>query len=221
MKPLPKDEVWDKLNELYGNLVKFASWKISGDIGASVEDYIQELNMVLIHAAESYLKKLKKDTGNEHTFEQVFESKELTSNLGKWVKTCIWNAKNTIGKKISLRRDFFNSMMTGQKETTHSIDSMVDGRINNPNFEILSHYEKTIPDPKSSNGVSEVLINSTLTDLPPLEAKIIKCIVDNDDVLLGNGTINTAAVAKIIGVEFYDAAKAITRIRHFMKKGML
>src|SRR5690242_17837334 len=170
--------MWDKLNDQYEGLLNYIALKISGNKACSPEDYVQELWIVLLGSVKSYIKKLEKDTGIKYTFDEIWDDKDLHKGFDQWCKTCLWNAKNTIGKQISLRHKFYNSLLSEGKFIDKEDWS---------NWSQTTHTSlEYIKDSKSFNDYSRVILEDSLPILPDLEAKIVKCIVDGD-VLMENG----------------------------------
>ena len=88
-------EQWEKIQEQYGNLIYKVAHFIGGDkITSDFEDSVQDLRMACIDACYGYEKK----TGL--SFDDYFD----TEGFHKYIKTVLWNKKNSNGTQIQKRR---------------------------------------------------------------------------------------------------------------------
>ena len=89
---------YNELDDRYGKLVyKIAHW-ISGDNAtANIEDNAQDLWLVLFETINTFARL------NEKDYPEGYEDFKDTAHWNKYVKTALWNSKNSKGTKISQR----------------------------------------------------------------------------------------------------------------------
>ena len=95
------DAEWKMVTKKYGKLMWMISHRVGGDaITNSVDDSYQELSMSAMDAVRTFSKKTTKD------FTEFFTTKEFD----KYIKTCLWNKKNSLGIKIQKKKVVNNAM---------------------------------------------------------------------------------------------------------------
>ena len=82
---------WNTVTKKYGKLMYMIAHRVGGDaITNSVDDSFQELSISAMDAVSTFSRKTDKK------FEEFFKTKEFD----KYIKTCLWNRKNSLGIKI-------------------------------------------------------------------------------------------------------------------------
>tara|TARA_R100000458_G_C8258685_1_gene234432 strand:- start:751 stop:1314 length:564 start_codon:yes stop_codon:yes gene_type:complete len=95
------DTQWKQITKKYGKLMWMISHRVGGDtITNSVEDSYQELSMSAMDAVRTFSNKTTKP------FDEFFSTKEFD----KYIKTCLWNKKNSLGIKIQKKKVVNNAM---------------------------------------------------------------------------------------------------------------
>ena len=94
------DEQWKIYWDKYEGLIYTIAKKISGDIAtASFDDNVSYLKMAALESIKGFQKKTG-STVDEMLQEKLFD---------QYTKTCLWNAKNTLGdtlvKRYRINRD--------------------------------------------------------------------------------------------------------------------
>lgn len=95
------DEEWKVFEGKYGRLMHMISQRISGDPHTcNLADNYMDLCASALCSISSYAKKMSLEPKNFLT----------TEEFGKYVKTCLWNAKNKKGSNITKKRSIYNSV---------------------------------------------------------------------------------------------------------------
>ena len=162
------DKEMQLIEEKYGRLIhKIGHW-ISGDNAiAGHEDNTQDIWIAAMEAIRGYSKKEKQ------TFDQFWG----TVGFDKYIKTCMWNVKNSKGAKITKRFPI----------TRGTVDVV-------GNEEVLRREDKSLIAPETEIYIKE--INELLTEK---QATLVRCIIDDPRYIKPSGKVNINALAKEIG----------------------
>ncbi len=175
------DKQLELIEEKYGRLIhKIGHW-ISGDNAiASHEDNTQDIWIAAMEAIRGYAKK------ENQTFEQFWGS----VGFDKYLKTCLWNVKNSKGAKITKKFPI----------TRGTVDVV-------GNEEVLQREEKSLIAPETEIYIKE--INEILTED---QAKLVRCILDDPRYIKSSGKVSINALAKEVGKPWKEVHDLVTQI---------
>lgn len=175
---------YNELEERYGKLIyKIAHW-ISGDLATtSIEDNVQELWMVLFETINTFARL------NEELYDSYEDFKD-TAHWNKYVKTALWNSKNSRGKKVTQR---FNIT----RDTVSTWD----------NEEVL---EKEVA---THESVDFALFMEDLPNfLQEKEAMVVRMIVEDPDIIRESGEVNKSALSRELGMTWAETDQLLSTI---------
>tara|TARA_Y100000385_G_C12744199_1_gene488108 strand:- start:48 stop:620 length:573 start_codon:yes stop_codon:yes gene_type:complete len=176
---------YNELDDRYGKLVyKIAHW-ISGDSAtANIEDNVQDLWLVLFETINTFSRL------NSDVYPEGYEDFKDTSHWNKYVKTALWNSKNSKGTKIAQRYNI-------TRDTVSTWE----------NHEVLE---------KEDYSFESVDFSLFLEDLPKLlsekELRVVRLLVDDPNLINEQGDANKSALARQLGVTWADADNTIKAI---------
>ena len=175
------DKEMQLIEEKYGKLIhKIGHW-ISGDNAiAGHEDNTQDIWIAAMEAIRGYSKK------ENQTFDQFWG----TVGFDKYIKTCMWNVKNSKGAKITKKYPI----------TRGTVDVV-------GNEEVLS-----LADPHSYCAESDILFEELPTLLTEEQKEIVKLIVDDPAYIKPTGKANINALACDLGKTWNEVSKIIKEI---------
>ena len=169
------------IEQKYGKLIhKIGHW-ISGDNAISSHaDNTQDIWMAAMEAIRGYEKK------ESQTFDEFWGSK----GFDKYLKTCLWNVKNSKGAKITKKYPI----------TRGTVDVV-------GNEEILQREDKSIIAPETEVYIKE--INEILTKD---QSKVVRCILDDPKYIKPSGKVNKNALAKELDKTWNEVNAIISQI---------
>jgi hypothetical protein len=175
------DKEMQLIEEKYGRLIhKIGHW-ISGDNAiAGHEDNTQDIWIAAMEAIRGYSKKEK----------QSFDQFWGTVGFDKYIKTCMWNVKNSKGAKITKKYPI----------TRGTVDVV-------GNEEVLC-----LADPHSYCAESDILFEELPALLTEEQKEIVKLIVDDPAYIKPTGKANINALACDLGKSWNDVSKIIKEI---------
>ena len=174
------------IEQKYGRLIhKIGHW-ISGDNAiASHDDNTQDIWIAAMEAIRGYSKK------ENQTFDEFWGSR----GFDKYLKTCLWNVKNSKGAKITKKYPL----------TKGTVDVV-------GNEEVLSIEDSHTISP-------EVAI--FLEELPHMmneeQINIVKSLVDDPKFIKPSGKANINALAKETGKTWNEVSKLIKEVGEKLK----
>lgn len=183
------DQQLQLIQKKYGNLIHKIGHSISGDVAiCDHDDNTQDLWIAVMDAIRGYERKEGKP------FEQFCNDK----GFDKYLKTCLWNLKNSKGARLTKRQNINRDAMP--------IDS---------NEEII-HVE--------DNSVNESYFDMFFDDLPSSlsddERNIIRSLVDSPDFVCENGRINIKALSSKLNKGWGTTRKIVDRIGEKIKNNL-
>jgi hypothetical protein len=161
------------IEKKYGKLIhKIGHW-ISGDNAISGhEDNTQDIWIAAIGAIRGYEKK------ENLTFDQFWGSK----GFDKYLKTCLWNVKNSKGAKITKKYPI----------TKGTVDVV-------GNEEVLQREDTSVISPET-----ELFLEEVHEMLTKDESQVIKSILDDPKYIKPSGKVNVNALAKKMGMTWNE-----------------
>ena len=161
------------VEEKYGRLIHKISNNISGDAAiSSHNDNVQDLWIAVMEAVRGFSKKEQ----------QEFEDFWGTRGFDKYLKTCLWNVKNSKGAKITKRYPITKSTVSLQQHA-----------------EVFA-----LEDPQSGCAES----NSFLEDFSDLltndERRAVQGLLDNPVNVMPCGRANVASLARELDMSWFD-----------------
>lgn len=175
------DRQMELIEEKYGRLIhKIGHW-ISGDNAiASHADNTQDIWMAAMEAIRGYEKKER----------QTFDAFWGTRGFDKYLKTCLWNVKNSKGAKITKKYPI----------TRGTVDIV-------GNEEILQREDKSLIAPETEVYIKE--LNELLTND---QAQVIRCILDDPRYIKPSGKVNINKLAREMGKTWNEVNALINQI---------
>jgi hypothetical protein len=162
------DKQLELIEAKYGKLIhKIGHW-ISGDTPiSSHEDNTQDIWIAAMEAIRGYEKK------ENQTFDQFWG----TRGFDKYIKTCLWNVKNSKGAKI-----------TKKFHITRNTVDLVD------NEEVLQKEDVAFASPDTDIFLEEIqpMINDD-------QQKLVREILEDPSYIKPSGKVNVNALAKNLG----------------------
>ena len=175
------DKQLELIEEKYGKLIhKIGHW-ISGDNAiAGHEDNTQDIWIAAMEAIRGYEKK------ENQTFDQFWGSK----GFDKYLKTCLWNVKNSKGAKITKKYPI----------TKGTVDVV-------GNEEVLQRQDNSLINPETEMFIQEI---SEL--LSKDQAQVIHCILDDPRYIKPSGKVNINALANEMGKTWNEVSLLLGQI---------
>jgi|15BtaG_2_1085339.scaffolds.fasta_scaffold01901_9 hypothetical protein len=168
-------EQWDKLDVQYGKLIYKIAHFIGGDrITNDFEDSVQEVRMACIDACIGYEKK----TGLK--FDEYFGTEEF----GKYIKTVMWNKKNSNGTNIKKKKHLQPVCKVKEAYMGFGSDSFKD----------------------------DVDFYDVYAELELLEQEMLTEVLNDGKAIKPNGAINIARLARTLGVSKGKIKKTIQSV---------
>ena len=175
------NEQMELIEKKYGKLIhKIGHW-ISGDNAiAGHEDNTQDIWIAAMEAIRGYSKK------ENQTFDEFWGS----VGFDKYIKTCLWNVKNSKGAKITKKYPL-------TKGTVNIVD----------NEEVLN-----LEDPYSFSAESDILFEELPILLNEEQREIVRLIVEDPQYIKPSGKANINAIARDVGKSWNEVSKVIKEI---------
>jgi DNA-directed RNA polymerase specialized sigma24 family protein len=165
---LMNDKQLELIEQKYGKLIhKIGHW-ISGDNAiSSHDDNTQDIWIAAMEAIRGYEKK------ENLTFDEFWG----TRGFDKYIKTCLWNVKNSKGAKITKK---FNI-------TRNTVD-IVD------NEEVLQKEDPSVSSPETDIFIEEIqpMLNAD-------QQTLVRAILEDPTYIKPSGKVNINALAKTTG----------------------
>ncbi len=176
---------YNELDARYGKLLyKIAHW-ISGDLAtATIEDNVQELWLSLFETINTFTRL------NSDAYPDGYEDFKDTAHWNKYVKTALWNSKNSRGKKITQK---FNI----QRDTVSTWKN-----------EELMEKEDVSYESTDFSMFLEDLSNF----LSPKEESIVRLLVNNPEMINETGSANKSALAKKLNLVWADVSDTLQNL---------
>lgn len=178
------DDQWKLIDDQYGMLMKKICHKISGDNAiANFDDNFQDLQIAALEAVAGYE---RQNNGQNGEFNDFWGSK----GFDQYIKTVLWNHKNSKGKNISKR--YHITRDTVSVSNNEEVIKMEDDKSNS--FE-LSLFLRDINDA-----------------LPTEESNILRELVQSPNLIKPNGRVNLTLLAHSQGETVYEVRKHLENI---------
>lgn len=175
------DSQWEYIQDEFGGLFRDISRKISGDRSQTPDDYVQEMSVSVLEAIRGFYRQ-----GTNGEVEDFIGTPEF----GKYLKSCLWNRKNTVGRKISDRYHIHRDTVPIQTSSTDEETSYIE---------------------VEDKGVftEENLYFDFLGNLSEFEETIFKTIVENPSLLFQDGRVDILRLSKALDSTRYLTEKAL------------
>lgn len=176
---------YNELEDRYGKLIyKIAHW-ISGDSAiANIEDNAQDLWLVLFETINTFARL------NEEDYPDGYEDFKDTAHWNKYVKTALWNSKNSKGTKIAQRYNITR--------------------------DTVSTWENSEVMEKEDYSFESVDFDMFLEDLPKLlnekELQVVRLLVEDPNLITELGHANKSALSRALGVSWADTDNIVKAI---------
>ena len=177
------------VEDKYGKLIHKIGHYISGDIAiSSHEDNTQDIWIAAMEAIRGYEKK------ENMTFDEFWGTK----GFDKYLKTCLWNIKNSKGAKITKK---FN--------ITRNTVNIVD------NEEVLRMEDLSSCPDEVESFISE--LSFKLTDEQNL---VIRMILEDPNMIKPNGKVCIASLIKELGKSRYEVTNILETLGEKIKNDL-
>ena len=133
------NEQVEQIRSRYGKLIYMIAYRIGGDsIVSSFDDNVQELYISACDACEAYGRKM------DMKFDDFFD----TADFHKYIKSCLWNRKNNLGRNITKKKNIRNAftldeeLLGDELKTVEAFDVsslLADVRMHDECKEVLHH----------------------------------------------------------------------------------
>ena len=174
-----KADFYDHMESKYGKLMHKISHWISGDIAiASHDDNVQDLWLVAYTTMETFSRL------NLEQYPNGFEDYKDTKHWDKYIKTALWNNKNSRGAKITKK---FNI-------TRNTVD-IVD------NEEVLQKE-----DPSVACSDTDIFLEEIQPMLTDDQRVLVRSILEDPTYIKPSGKVNINALAKNTGKTWNDVS---------------
>ena len=162
------DKQLELIEEKYGKLIhKIGHW-ISGDNAiSSHDDNTQDIWIAAMEAIRGYEKKEK----------IPFDEFWGTRGFDKYIKTCLWNVKNSKGAKI-----------TKKFAITRNTVDIVD------NEEVLQREDPSLTCPET-----DIFIEEIQPMLNPDQQRLVRAILEDPTYIKPSGKVNINSLARTVG----------------------
>ena len=178
------DDQWKLIDEKYGMLMKKICHKISGDNAtANFDDNFQDLQMAALEAVIGYE---KQNDGQNGKFDDFWGSK----GFDQYIKTVLWNHKNSKGKNISKKYHITRD--------TVSVSN---------NEEVIK-----LEDEKSNSFEFSLFLQDVHNTLPNRESNVLRELIQSPNLIKPNGKVNLSLLAENQGTTVYEVRKHLTNI---------
>tara|TARA_R110002051_G_scaffold172011_1_gene242477 strand:- start:1278 stop:1850 length:573 start_codon:yes stop_codon:yes gene_type:complete len=175
---------WQLIEDKYGMLMRKICHKISGDKAlASYEDNLQDLQISALEAVTGYE---KQHEGKNGKFDEFWGSK----GFDQYIKTVLWNHKNSKGKNISKRYHINRDTVSANEN--QEVIMMQDEKSNSND---LTHF---------FDEMRDVLEGS--------QSDILRELVKCPDLIRKNGKVNVHSLARKVGETVYETKKQLDGI---------
>jgi DNA-directed RNA polymerase specialized sigma24 family protein len=176
------NEQMQLIEDKYGKLIHKIGHYISGDNAiSSHEDNTQDIWMAAIEAIRGYAKK------ENMSFDEFWGTK----GFDKYLKTCLWNIKNSKGAKITKK---FNI-------TRNTVD-IVD------NEEVLSLEDtSSIPDEVSS------FLSELSFKMNSEQEQVVKLILEDPNMIKPNGKVSVSSLVSVLGKTRYEIGNILNTLQ--------
>tara|TARA_R110000751_G_scaffold142384_1_gene245798 strand:- start:1003 stop:1575 length:573 start_codon:yes stop_codon:yes gene_type:complete len=175
---------WQLIETKYGMLMRKICHKISGDKAlASYEDNLQDLQISALEAVVGYE---KQHDGKNGKFNDFWGSK----GFDQYIKTVLWNHKNSKGKNISKRYNINRDTVSANEN--QELIGMVDEKSNSNELTDFFEEMKTVLEGSQSSILHE----------------LVKC----PDLIRKNGKVNVHSLARKVGGTVYETKKHLDTI---------
>jgi hypothetical protein len=169
------------IEDKYGKLIHKIGHNISGDQAISSHaDNVQDLWVSVLEAVQGFAKK------EGQTFDEFWGSK----GFDKYIKTCLWNSKNSKGAKI-----------TKKYPITKGVASI------SRNEEVL-----LMEDSAGASAESNIRMEEIPTLLSNAQQEVLEKLVEDPTYVKPSGKVNVQALAQDMGKSWYDTRTILTEI---------
>jgi len=169
----------------YGRLIHKIGHNISGDLAISSHpDNVQDLWVSVLEAVQGFAKK------EGQTFDEFWGSK----GFDKYIKTCLWNSKNSKGAKITKKYPI----------TKHTVDIVDNG-------EVLA-----LEAPSSLSTESSIFMEEVAPLFTEEQQEVVFRLVEEPTYIKPSGKVNIQALAQNLNKSWYEVKNIITGISYIL-----
>ena len=175
---------WDKILSKYKNLMYMISHRVGGDkVAHDFDDTFQELSMSALDAINTLMRKTGKD------FDELID----TVVADKYIKTCLWNKKNNMGRKITKKKGVIRTISLDVNKANMSDDLFCGDSIQSSS----SHHNTTLQY-EDVSSIQEVPPFEDV-ELDPDSKALVECLKIDTTMFKPNGRINISKISEHLG----------------------
>ena len=192
---------WQMIEDKYQRLMYMIAHRIGGDkVAHSFDDNYQDLCASALEASETFARK------TEREFSEFFDTVEFD----KYIKTCLWNKKNNMGRKITKKKGVIRTISLDVNKANMSDDLFCGDSIQSSS----SHHNTTLQ-------YEEV---SSIQEVPPFEdveldpdsKALVECLKSDTTMFKPNGRINISKISEHLGRNKNQIKHTIQRLRYLL-----
>jgi len=197
------NDEWESVQKKYGSLIYMIAHRIGGDrITNDFDDNVQEIRMSAMDAVRTYS---KKTTDSFNTF---FPTKDFD----KYIKTCLWNRKNSNGIAIQKKAHIRNTISLSTNEDIFFAD---DENCGDSRQQARTYIESKIS--KATSGVDEMFKSFRDVNMDTDTRSIVSLIEADGKMIKPNGMLNINRIAKSLGKKKHQVKYIVERLQTQLK----
>ena len=198
------DNEWDKINEKYGGLIYMIAHRIGGDkITNDFDDSVQEIRLSAMDAVRTYRKK----TTDE------FDVFVTTKDFDKYIKTCLWNRKNSNGTKIQKKAHIRNTVsLSKYDDLWYAEDDNCGDARQQPLFTLTK--DEIV---KATSGVDEMFKSFSDVRMDEETKSVVSLVFSDGKMIKPNGMLNINKIAQMLGKKKHQVKYIVNRLQKQLK----
>ena len=200
------DKEWEMVEEKYRGLIYMIAHRIGGDkITNDFDDSVQEISLSAMDAIRTYKKK------TTDSFEVFFATKDFD----KYIKTCLWNSKNSNGIKIQKKAHIRNTISLNQHEELFYADDDNCGDSKQQSSPSLSRTATKIVE--ATSGLDEVFQSFSDVNMDSETRSIVSLVEEDGKMIKPNGMLNINRLARTLGKKKHQVKYIVERLETQLK----
>tara|TARA_R110000765_G_scaffold242384_1_gene345003 strand:+ start:114 stop:731 length:618 start_codon:yes stop_codon:yes gene_type:complete len=197
------NEEWEVVQKKYGSLIYMIAHRIGGDkITNDFDDSVQEIRMSAMDAIRTYRKK------TDVPFAKFF----ITKDFDKYIKTCLWNRKNSNGTMIQKKAIVRNTISLN----THDELFMADDSNCGDKTQTMRQHDSTLISDATS-GIEEMFKSFNDVNMDTDTRSIVSLIEADGKMIKPNGNLNINRIARTLGKKKHQIKYIVERLQTQLK----
>ena len=196
-------EQWEWLEEKYGKLLHHIAYKIGGDaIINGHEDSYQDLCIAMLDTVNAF------DGKTPDSFDEYKSSR----GFDKYIKTCLWNRKNSNGIAIQKKAHIRNTISLSTNEDIFFAD---DENCGDSRQQARTYIESKISE--ATSGVDEMFKSFGDVNMDTDTRSIVTLVESDGKMIKPNGMLNINRIAKSLGKKKHQVKYIVERLQTQLK----